>query len=158
LFAVAWWFYPMAKTVLVVDDSAVIRHALCEVFTSESDFCVCGEAENGREAIEKAQTLQPDLIVVDLSMPITNGIDAVRTLPRLMPTVPLIMFAVYSDVLSAEDAHSAGVSAVISKSEHASVLLSGALGERPEPIAGPVRHPCDSLGSKRPPASVASIW
>ena len=113
----------MAKTVLVVDDSAVIRHALCEVFRTESDFSVCGEAENGREAIEMAQALQPDLIVIDLSMPIMNGIDAARALARLMPTVPLIMFTVYSDVLSAEDAHSAGVSAVISKSEHASVLL-----------------------------------
>jgi len=113
----------MAKTVLVVDDSAVIRHALCEVFTSESDFCVCGEAENGREAIEMAQALQPDLIVIDLSMPIMNGIDAVRALKRLMPAVPVIMFTMYSDVLSEEEARSAGVSAMFSKSEHASVLL-----------------------------------
>jgi two-component system, chemotaxis family, chemotaxis protein CheY len=116
----------MAKAVLVVDDNAVIRHALCEVFTSEIDFTVCGEAENGREAIEKAQTLQPDLVVMDLSMPIMNGIDTARALKRLMPTVPLIMFTVYGDVLSEEDARSAGVSAVISKSEPASVLLGKA--------------------------------
>ena len=116
----------MAKSVLVVDDNAAIRHALCEIFTSEADFDVCGEAENGREAIEKAQALQPDLIVMDLSMPIMNGIDTARALKRLMPTVPLIMFTVYGDVLSEEDARSAGVSAVVSKSEHVSFLIEKA--------------------------------
>src|SRR5437899_2467224 len=50
---------PMAKAVLVVDDNAFIRQALCELFKHEADFEVCGEAENGREAIEKAQQLHP---------------------------------------------------------------------------------------------------
>jgi two-component system chemotaxis response regulator CheY len=109
----------MAKTVLIVDDNAVIRRLLCEIFTSESDFDVCGEAENGREALEKAQTMHPDLIVMDLSMPLMNGIDAARTLKRLMPPVQLIMFTVYNDALSEEEARSAGVSAVVSKSEPA---------------------------------------
>jgi DNA-binding NarL/FixJ family response regulator len=116
----------MLKLVLVVDDNAAIRHALCEAFTSEAGFDVCGEAENGREAIEKAQELRPDLVVMDLSMPIMNGIDTARALKRLMPTVPLIMFTVYGDVLSEEDARSAGVSAVVSKSEHVSFLIEKA--------------------------------
>jgi chemotaxis response regulator CheB len=64
------------KSVLVVDDNAFIRQVLCRVFTSEAGFDVCGEAENGRDAIEKAQVLHPDLIVMDLSMPVMNGIDA----------------------------------------------------------------------------------
>jgi DNA-binding NarL/FixJ family response regulator len=58
----------MAKIVLIVDDNALIRQALCELFKREADFEVCGEAENGQEAIEKAQQLRPDLIVMDLSM------------------------------------------------------------------------------------------
>lgn len=60
---------PMPKLVLVVDDNAVIRQALSQVLTSEADFEVCGEAENGQQAIENAQELHPDLIVMDLSMP-----------------------------------------------------------------------------------------
>jgi two-component system chemotaxis response regulator CheY len=116
----------MPKLVLVVDDNAVIRQALCQVLTSEADFEVCGEAENGRDAIEKAQALHPDLIVMDLSMPVMNGIDAARALRRLMPTVPLIMFSEYGDVFSEKEAQSAGVSAVVSKSEHVSVLLGKA--------------------------------
>jgi DNA-binding NarL/FixJ family response regulator len=116
----------MPKLVLVVDDNAVIRHALCKVFTSEAGFDVCGEAENGRDAIEKAQALQPDLIVMDLSMPVMNGIDAAHALKTLMPMVPIIMFSEYSDVFSEQEARSAGVSALVSKSEHVSFLIEKA--------------------------------
>src|SRR6202162_4239610 len=116
----------MAKMVLVVDDNAVIRQALSRLFTLESDFDVCGEAENGQDAIEKAQALHPDLIVMDLSMPVMNGIDAARTLKTLMPTVPVIMFSDYSDVFSEKEARSAGISALVSKSEHVSVLIGKA--------------------------------
>jgi len=113
----------MPKSVLVVDDNASIRQALCRVFTSEAEFDLCGEAENGREAIEKAQVLHPDLIVMDLSMPVMNGIDAARTLKTLMPMVPVIIFSEYSDVFSEQEARSAGISALVSKSEHVSVLI-----------------------------------
>ena len=116
----------MAKTVLIVDDNEIIRRGLRELFTAESDFDVCGEAENGREAIEKAQELHPDLIVLDLSMPVMNGIDAARVLRKLMPTLPLIIFSEYSDVLPEAEARSAGVSALVSKSEHVSVLVAKA--------------------------------
>src|SRR5713101_7284608 len=78
----------MAKTILIVDDNAYIRPALCGLFKRESDFEVCGEAENGKEAIAKALELHPNLIVLDLSMPVMNGLDAARELKRLMPTVP----------------------------------------------------------------------
>ncbi len=116
----------MAKAVLIVDDNAFIRQALCDIFKREADFEVCGEAENGREAIEKGQQLHPDLIVMDLSMPVMNGLDAARVLKRLMPAVPLIVFSEYSDVFSEKEARSAGVSALVSKSEHASVLVGKA--------------------------------
>jgi DNA-binding NarL/FixJ family response regulator len=116
----------MAKTVLIVDDNEIIRRGLRASFTAAPDFDVCGEAENGREAIEKAQELHPDLIVLDLSMPVMNGIDAARVLRKLMPTLPLIIFSEYSDVLSEAEARSAGVSALVSKSEHVSVLVAKA--------------------------------
>jgi DNA-binding NarL/FixJ family response regulator len=119
-------FRPMAKMVLVVDDNAVIRHALCRAFTSEADFEVCGDAENGQDAIEKAQALHPDLIVMDLSMPVMNGIDAARALKTLMPMVPVIIFSEYSDVFSENEARSIGISALVSKSEHVSVVLDKA--------------------------------
>lgn len=116
----------MPKAVLVVDDNEFIRRSLCRVFTSEADFDVCGEAENGREAIQKALELRPDLIVMDLSMPVMNGIEAARALKQLLPTVPLIIFSAYSDVFSENEARSAGVAALVSKSDHVSVLIDKA--------------------------------
>lgn len=116
----------MPKSVLLVDDNATIRRALCRLFTLEADFEVCGEAENGQEAIEKAQELRPDLIVLDLSMPVMNGIVAAHILKKLLPTVPLLILSEYSDVFSEQEARSAGVSALVSKSEHVSVLLGKA--------------------------------
>jgi two-component system nitrate/nitrite response regulator NarL len=87
----------MCHTILIADDSVNIRQGLCELFEREEDFNVCGDAENGREAVEMAQILHPDLILLDLSMPVMNGLDAARVLNRVMPEVPLIMYSAYSD-------------------------------------------------------------
>ena len=87
----------MAKTILIVDDNAYVRQMICEAFKRESDFEVCGEAENGKEAIDQALALHPDLIVLDLSMPVMNGLDAARELKNRMPSVPLLMFTLYVD-------------------------------------------------------------
>jgi two-component system, NarL family, nitrate/nitrite response regulator NarL len=116
----------MVKSVLIADDNALIRQGLCELFSREPDFEVCGEAENGREAIEEAQELRPDLILLDLSMPVMNGLDAARALTRLMPEVPVIMYSAFSDSFTQREARSAGVSALVSKSENISVLLGKA--------------------------------
>ena len=113
----------MPKNVLIVDDNAYIRRALCELFKGEAAFNVCGEAENGQEAIEKSHALHPDLVVLDLSMPVMNGLEAARVLSRLMPTISIIIFSECSDGLSEREVHSAGISAVVSKSEHASRLI-----------------------------------
>ena len=116
----------MAKMILIVDDNAHIRLALCEVFKRETDFEVCGEAENGKDAIAKALELRPDLIVLDLSMPVMNGLDAARELKRLMPTVPLIMYSAFGDVFGEQQARLIGISELVSKSQPAAVLVSKA--------------------------------
>ena len=92
--------FPVKKSVLIADDNAIFRRVIRHVFTSQEDFAVCGEAENGQEAIEKAQELHPDLIVMDLAMPVMGGIDAARVLGRLMPTVPMVVLSGYSDLFS----------------------------------------------------------
>ena len=117
-----------AKSILIVDDSEFIRQALSELFRRESDFEVSGEAGNGKEAIEKAQRLRPDLIVLDLLMPVMNGLDAARILRRLMPATPLIMYSAFGDKLAEHQARLIGISEVVSKSEDASVLIDKARG------------------------------
>jgi len=111
------------RLVLIVDDNPIVRQALCELFTREGDFNVCGEAENGREAVERAQELQPALIVTDLSMPVLNGLEEARVLKKLMPTVPVIVFTAHSDPFVEKEAAAAGVSAVVSKSQAVTVLV-----------------------------------
>jgi DNA-binding NarL/FixJ family response regulator len=72
------------------------------------DWVVCGEAENGSDGIDKAQMLHPDLIVIDLAMPVMNGIDASRALKQLMPTVPIVMFTTFADPYMCVQASLAG--------------------------------------------------
>lgn len=116
----------MTKSVLIADDHNMIRKALCELFESQDDFEVCGEAENGKEAVEMAQVFLPDLILLDLSMPVMNGIEAACELKRLMPMVPIIVFSEYGDVLSESEARETGISAVVSKNAKLPILLDRA--------------------------------
>ena len=116
----------MVRSILIVDDNAFIRKALCERFTREEDFEICGEAENGRDAIEKAQQLRPDLIVLDMSMPVMNGLDAARVLKRLMPRVLLMMYSAFGDRYMEQQAFLLGISSVISKSEPATTVVGTA--------------------------------
>lgn len=114
------------RSVLVVDDNQLIRQALCELFTREGDFEICGEAENGQQAVEKAQLLHPDLIVTDLSMPVMNGLEETRALRKLMPRVPVIIFTAHSDPFVERESRAAGVSAIVSKSQAVAVLIAKA--------------------------------
>ena len=116
----------MVSSILIVDDNAHIRKALCDMFKREEDFNICGEAENGREAIEKAQQLQPDLVVLDMSMPVMNGLDAARALKRLLPRVPLIMYSAFGDQYVEQQASLLGISSVISKSEPVTIVVGTA--------------------------------
>ena len=112
----------MSKAIMIVDDNALIREGLCEILQREGDFDVCGAAANGKEAIEKAQQLHPDAIVLDLSMPGMNGLEAAGILKELLPSVLLIMYTAFGDVVE-QQAHRVGISAVVSKSDQVSALI-----------------------------------
>jgi CheY-like chemotaxis protein len=87
---------------------------------------MCGEAENGRDAIEKAKELKPDLIVLDLAMPIMNGLEAAPVLRRMLPTAPIIVFTLYGNKYLEQAALSAGVTAVVSKLANVETLVNQA--------------------------------
>ena len=97
-----------------------------ELFEREPDFQVCATAENGREAIEEASRLHPDLIVLDLTMPLMNGLDAARDLKDVMPEVPLIMYCATPEECSETLAKSLGFFEIVSKSQKVSVLINKA--------------------------------
>ena len=114
------------RSVLIVDDNPAIRKIVSVLLTSEGDFEVCGQAENGHDAIEKAQLLRPALIVTDLSMPVMNGLEETRILKKLMPAVPVIMYSAHTDSFVEEEALAAGASAVVSKYESVAGLVGKA--------------------------------
>jgi two-component system nitrate/nitrite response regulator NarL len=114
------------KKVLLVDDSAIMRKAVCPLFDSHPKFVVCGEAEHGREAIERAPILCPDLIVIDMSMPVMNGLEAAPLLIKILPKVWLILLTSHDFPQLAQIARSAGIHAVVPKSKAATHLVAQA--------------------------------
>ena len=83
------------KKILIVDDNSLIRRTLRSLLEEQRDWVICGEAENSSDAIDEAQTLHPDLVVVDLVMPVMNGIDATRALKAVMPQVPIVRYTTF---------------------------------------------------------------
>ena len=107
----------MSKRILIVDDSDAVRRAI-HAWLNRVEFEVCGEAVDGLDAIEKAQTLKPDLILLDAAMPKTNGIVAASVLKALMPNVRIILFSMYTDeVTRTLTPKQLGVDAVIAKTD-----------------------------------------
>ena len=80
----------MIKT-LIVDDSPLVRAILKDFFESDSSFTVIGEAENGQDGVEKAQQLKPDLITMDIEMPVMNGLDAIGEIMKVMSTAIVVI-------------------------------------------------------------------
>lgn len=114
------------KRVLIVDDNSAVRRAISGFIEAEEGFEVCGEAVNGQDAIDKAGKLEPDLVILDLSMPVMNGLQAARVLSANNPQTPLILLTAHSNALMGSDAQDAGVSAVLSKMDDMRELISKA--------------------------------
>jgi DNA-binding NarL/FixJ family response regulator len=102
-------------SVLVVDDYAAVRSAIRVGLERYSGFSVCGEAEDGMDAIEKATKLKPDFILLDLSMPKMNGMETAAALKRMIPNVLIVAFTMYSELLGKSLPSTAGIDAVIDK-------------------------------------------
>ena len=115
----------MPKCILIVDDNASVRRLLRAAF-EQPGWEVCGEAVNGRDAIEKARELKPDLIVLDLAMPVMNGLEAAPVLRRMLPTVRIILFTLYGSEDLEHAASSAGITAVVSKNAALKMLVDQA--------------------------------
>lgn len=105
---------------MIVDDHAVIRRMVRSLLEAES-FTV-RDAADGAEGVQKAQAEKPDLIILDLSMPVMNGLEAAQKLKFLLPHVPLLMFTNNAGGVMEKEARSAGISAVVSKSDSGQLL------------------------------------
>ena len=131
----------MAYKILLVDDHEVVRRGIRTLLHGPGDWEICGEAENGQEAVDKARELNPDLIVLDVSMPVMNGIEAARRIRQLSPGVKIVMFSMHDSPQIAQQAVEAGASACLLKSDAASdlqAIIAGLL--RPPAVPGDARR------------------
>jgi DNA-binding NarL/FixJ family response regulator len=109
--------------ILIADDHEAVRKGVCAILSSRLDIEVCGEAANGREAIEKAIELAPDLIILDVTMPILSGFDAAREIRKVLPTIPIVMLTMHDSNQLIAEAKKLGVNGYVSKSHAAHILL-----------------------------------
>jgi DNA-binding NarL/FixJ family response regulator len=112
--------------VLLVDDSAAVRAGVRSLFHVHPNFEVVGEAEHGRQAVEKAPILQPDLIVLDLSMPVMNGLEAATLLIQLLLNVCIILLTSHEFLDGHRLLQESGIHAVVPKSQANTHLIAQA--------------------------------
>ena len=105
----------MATRILLVDDTAAIRRSLRLYLEQEADWVICGEAENGKVAIERVQELRPDVVLIDLAMPVMNGIDAARAIKAIAPATHILMFTLHTYPQLLDEARKIGIADVLSK-------------------------------------------
>jgi len=112
----------MSTRILIVDDSPLVRQRLGALLQQHADWEICGEAVDGREAVTKAQTLAPDLIVLDFLMPGMNGLQAAREIGKLVPNVPILMFTMHLSRQLIDEARNVGVRGAVAKTDTQHVI------------------------------------
>jgi two-component system, NarL family, response regulator NreC len=107
--------YEKRTTVLLVDDHAVVRQGFRMILSAEPDFEVIGEAANGREAIAQAELLHPDIVLMDVSMPELNGIEATRRIVNISPRTRILALSMHRDSVYVREILRAGASGYLLK-------------------------------------------
>ncbi|MCC6797299.1 MAG: response regulator [Candidatus Hydrogenedentes bacterium] len=108
---------PRVQRIMVVDDHEIFRHALIRLLSSQGEFLIVGQASNGNAACELAKQVKPDTIVMDISMPIMNGIDAAGLIRAEMPEVRIVGLSMHDSDTMIQAFLSAGGDAFINKTE-----------------------------------------
>ncbi|MCL5278631.1 MAG: response regulator, partial [Planctomycetes bacterium] len=117
--------------VLLADDHEIVREGLRSLLSDEPDVEVVGEAVNGREAVDQAYRLQPDVIIMDVAMPLINGDDATRQIKMHLPQTRVIALSMYEEPDMVEKMHRAGAEGYILKTAPSEELLAAIRGKRP---------------------------
>lgn len=109
--------------VLIVDDHELIRRGIRSVLSVEADWEVCGEAVDGLEGVAKARELSPDVVIMDVSMPHLNGLDATREIRKTLPSTEVLIVSQHESQEMARQARVAGAKGYVVKSSISADLL-----------------------------------
>jgi DNA-binding NarL/FixJ family response regulator len=109
-------------TVLLAEDHSVVRQGLCSLLNADGHFKMVGEAKTGREAVEKAKFLRPDVILMDIAMPVLNGLEATRQILTANPAAKVIILSAHSDDEYVERMTAVGAAGFLEKQTSADVL------------------------------------
>jgi PAS domain S-box-containing protein len=113
----------LRKRILIADDHEMLRRGVRNTLQTELDLEICGEAVDGQDAVEKVKALQPDLVILDINMPVLNGLVAVRQILRLRPQTKVLVFSVHDSDQTVQEVHAAGAHGFISKGKDGQDLL-----------------------------------
>jgi CheY-like chemotaxis protein len=108
--------------VLLADDNDVVRKLIREVLSSRTDIQVCGDAVDGKEAVQKASELKPDLVILDLSMPL-GGLAVAKEIVATLPQSRILLLSAYDGLALTKEARAAGVRGFVRKDEASATLL-----------------------------------
>src|SRR5271163_2075852 len=109
-------------TVLLAEDHAVVRQGLCSLLNTDGHFTVVGQAKSGREAVDLAKSLRPDVILMDIAMPVLNGLEATRQILAADPKAKVIILSAHSDDEYVERMNHAGAVGFLEKQTSAEIL------------------------------------
>ena len=109
-------------TVLLADDHAIVRQGLSALLNADGGFSIVGEAKTGREAVDMASMLKPDVILMDIAMPVLNGLEATRQIITAHPAAKVIVLSAHSDDEYIKRMCAAGVSGFLEKQTSADIL------------------------------------
>lgn len=112
----------MTTRILIVDDSPLVRQRLRDMLQQHPQWMVCGEAANGRDALEKAQATNPDVIVLDFLMPGMDGLQTAREIGKLLPSIPILMFTMHLSRQLVEEARNVGIRGAVAKSDAGRII------------------------------------
>jgi DNA-binding NarL/FixJ family response regulator len=115
-------------TILLAEDHAIVRQGLCALLNTDSHLMIVGEARTGREAVNMTLALRPDVIVMDIAMPVLNGLEATRQILTENPAAKVIILSAHSDDAYIESMSTAGVKGFLEKQTSAEILTK-AIGE-----------------------------
>ena len=109
--------------ILIADDHPFVRNGVRNILGAHAGYEVCGEAENGAVAVQKVQELNPDVLVLDITMPVMNGIDAARQILEQRPDLPIVILSMHESGTQLEAARKLGIKGYVSKSRAVQDLI-----------------------------------